>query len=195
MVKHLLVFLTVILILAKSIFGSGFGKCPKQEHLKNFNISRFAGRWFEIERTFYLIEVMYSCVTIEMESLSNIKLNISVVSRSRWSDGITVSEGYAIQTRRDPSTFVYKVNTKLPRLISKYLPGAGLYQIIDTDYDSYAVLWSCSDYIIFYTDMLWIWGRQKELNVTTRANIYNILEQNELDPERLTIPQDGNCMD
>ncbi|XP_044753792.1 apolipoprotein D-like isoform X2 [Coccinella septempunctata] len=178
-----------------AVSSSGFGKCPKQEPMDNFNLTRFTGRWYEIERTFYLIELLYSCVTVEMETVSNFKLNISVISRSRWSDGITVSEGFAIQTRKEPSIFVYKVHSKLPRLISKYLPASGAYQILDTDYDTYAILWSCSDYLIAHNDMIWIWGRQKELNVTTRANIYEILEMYQLDPERLTLPKNGNCLD
>ncbi|XP_045473708.1 apolipoprotein D-like [Harmonia axyridis] len=187
--------LVIVGFLVKIIVCSGLGRCPKQEPMENFNMTRFTGRWFEVERSFYLVELLYSCVTVEMETISNFKLNISVVSRSRWSDGITVSEGYATQTRKDPAIFVYKVNTKLPRLFSKYLPAAGAYQVIDTDYDTYAILWSCSDYVIAHNDNIWIWGRKKELNVTTRAYIYEILEVNELDPERLTLPKNGNCLD
>ncbi|KAL3269189.1 hypothetical protein HHI36_008272 [Cryptolaemus montrouzieri] len=195
MVRHFLLFLAVVFCSVKLVLCSGFGRCPKLEYMKNFNMTKFTGRWYEVERTFYLIEIIYSCVTVEMEMVSNMKMNISVISRSRWFDGVTMSEGFALQSKKDPTIFVYKVNTKFPRLLSKYLPGAGFYQILDTDYDSYAILWSCTDYFLAHTDMIWIWGRQRQLNVTTRSNVYNILNQYDLDPERLTLPTDANCMD
>lgn len=74
-------------------------------------------------------------------------INISL----QRSGNFTVSEGIASQTRRNPSLLMYKVVSKLPRIVGRYLPGAGFYQILDTDYDNYAILWSCTNYELAHT--------------------------------------------
>ena len=106
---------------------------------------------------------------------------------------LTVSEGLASPTKRDPSKLAYKVVTKLPRMLGQYLPGAGAYQVIDTDYDSYAVLWSCTNYGLAHTDLIWIWGRQRELSADRRIQVYKSLDDVRLDSERLILPRNGNC--
>lgn len=90
---------------------------------------------------------------------------------------------------------MYKVVSKLPRVLGRYLPGAGTYQVVDTDYDNYAILWSCSSYGLAHTDMIWIWGRQTEIDAKTRAHVYRVLDDLRLDSERLILPKNGNCSD
>lgn len=68
------------------------------------------------------------------------------------SSGIfSISEGVAVQSKKDPSLFLYKVSSKLPRILNRYLPGAGYYQVVSTDYTSYAILYSCSNFHLFHT--------------------------------------------
>lgn len=57
---------------------------------------------------------------------------------------VRVSEGVATPSRKDPSLLLYRVNSALPTALAKYLPGAGFYQILDTDYEKFAVLWTCT---------------------------------------------------
>lgn len=45
----------------------------------------------------------------------------------------------------------YKVDTKLPFPVARLLPGAGLYNILQTDYDNYAILWSCSNLALLHS--------------------------------------------
>lgn len=35
-------------------------------------------------------------------------------------------------------------STRLPDVITRFLPGAGKYQVLYTDYKNFAILWSCS---------------------------------------------------
>lgn len=59
-----------------------------------------------------------------------------------------VSEGVAVQSKKDPSVFVYKVSSILP---NSFAPGAGVYQVLDTDYKNYAIIWKCTGYGFMYT--------------------------------------------
>lgn len=65
----------------------------------------------------------------------------------------TVSEGIAVLSRKDPSVFIYKVNSILP---SGFAPGTGFYQVLDTDYKNYAIIWKCNGYGVLYTGMNFI---------------------------------------
>jgi len=183
-----------LVFLARSL-STGVGKCPKLNYMDNFNLSRFTGRWYEIERSFYLMQVISSCVSVDLVENTRGQLEVDVKTKSRWSGSFTVSEGVASQTRRDPSLMLYKVVSNLPRVLSRYLPGAGFYQVLDTDYDTYAILWSCTNYGLAHSDLLWIWGRQKEIDANLRANIYRMLDTWRLDTERLILPKNSNCTD
>ncbi|XP_030757212.1 apolipoprotein D-like [Sitophilus oryzae] len=197
MVKSFTWIWSVLLVfgldLIKSTFGYGLGNCPKIDYIKHFNVTRFAGHWYEIERSFYLMELISSCVSVDLEVNSKGQLDVSVVSKSLVSGTYSISEGVATPSRKDPSILLYRVSSKLPRFISRYLPGAGFYQVLDTDYNDYAVLYSCTDFQIIHMDLVWIWARKKDICVKVRAKIYEMLTSYEIDPERLTLPKNVNC--
>lgn len=54
--------------------------------------------------------------------------------------------------KKDPTQFLYKVaDCPLPKVINRYLPGAGLYQVLKTDYDRYAIIYSCTNYTVVHS--------------------------------------------
>lgn len=54
------------------------------------------------------------------------------------------SKGIANPSRRDPTIVKYQVQSQLPTSLARLMPGSGTYQILATDYDNYAILWTCS---------------------------------------------------
>ncbi|CAH1155827.1 unnamed protein product [Phaedon cochleariae] len=173
--------------------GSGIGPCPKLQGMDKLNLTKFAGHWYEIERSFYLMELISSCVTVDIEERIKGKLEIEVKTRSSWTGTFSISEGIAVPTRKDPSILLYKVSSRLPRVINRYLPGAGFYQVLKTDYTEFAVIYSCTNYEVVHSDMIWIWGRNTEINVALRSEIYLMLTENHLDSERLLLSKHYNC--
>ncbi|XP_072159523.1 apolipoprotein D-like [Bemisia tabaci] len=73
------------------------------------------------------------------------------------------------------------------------LPGAGEYSILDTDYEQYAILWSCSDLGFFHADLIWVMGRDKDLPAEVRHKIYTSLQELGFDPEILVLTNHKNC--
>lgn len=58
----------------------------------------------------------------------------------------TISEGIATPSKKDPSILLYKISSNLPYGLSNILPGAGFYQILQTDYTNFAVIYKCINY-------------------------------------------------
>lgn len=139
------------------------------------------------------MELAAGCTTIDIQE--NIKGQTEVVARviNRWTGSETVSEGVIVPTKRSPSMYQYKVSTSLPSPFARLLPGAGYYQIIKTDYKNFAILYTCSSLGLLHTDQLWILGRQREISVPLRAEIYGILTDLEIDSDRLIISKNNNC--
>ncbi|KAJ8970800.1 hypothetical protein NQ317_015877 [Molorchus minor] len=141
------------------------------------------------------MELIRNCVAVDILAKENGRLDVSITAKSTWSGSFAISDGVAVPTRKDPSQFVYKVSSALPRVINRYLPFSGVYQVLQTDYTNYAVIYSCTNFELVHSDLIWIWGRRQEINAKTRADIYSSLQEYSLDSERLILPKDDNCTD
>lgn len=64
-------------------------------------------------------------------SIIDIKVN------ERWFDSNKISFHFTVGD-------VLQFSTRLPEVITRFLPGAGKYQVLYTDYKNFAILWSCS---------------------------------------------------
>jgi len=181
-----------LLISFVNVNGSGIGRCPKHDYMSNFNMSKFTGQWFEVERSFYLMELTSSCITIDLNENQKGNLDVSVTTVGRWSGLRKETKGIASKSKRDPTVYLFKVATKLPKAIARLLPGSGFYQILDTDYENYAVIWSCSALGVLHTDMTWVFGRAPDLSVEIRTKVYELLTQHHIDTDRLIL-SNNNC--
>lgn len=154
---------------------------------KRCYISLFEGKWYEVEHSFYLYEIISS----SPKPSGNVKVAIKTVNRLTGS--MSTSLGSANPLYEGSATLNYRVNTRLPSAVARMMPGVGLYTILHTDYDNYAILWSCSDLAVMHADLVWVLGRKRELPVEVRAQVYNKLVELGIDTERLTLSRQRNC--
>lgn len=112
----------------------------------------------------------------------------------------------------------FQLSSRFPDAIARLLPGSGRYQILYTDYDNFAILWSCANFGIAYTgiqnfsitpkpnynnyqfimciflaDQIWVLGRDKDFDAQTRKIIYDALEQLGFGTDRLVLSRNKNC--
>ncbi|XP_053687566.1 apolipoprotein D-like [Sabethes cyaneus] len=192
---------TVLLFAAQSrlIESSGFGKCPNYPSMPKFNITKFLGRWYEVERSFYLPEIASGCTTLAFENTTlhdnegRPQLEISIKTINRWTGNPSVSIGNAITENEKSSIMLVQLQTRLPSAIARFLPGSGKYQVLYTNYNDFAILWSCSSFVAVHADQIWLLGRERDYSADTRKKIYSALTQLSLDPERLFISKNSNC--
>ncbi|XP_026677582.1 uncharacterized protein LOC113466415, partial [Diaphorina citri] len=87
----------------------------------------------------------------------------------------------------------YRVDSRLPVVMARMLPTSGLYYVLHTDYDHYAILWSCSNLGLFHADQIWVLGRERDLEVGDRTFVYQTLQDLGLDEGRLVLTKHANC--
>jgi len=200
-------FLTIFLVIVITlnlVDSSGFGRnCPKYPSMPKFNTTAFLGKWYEVERTFYLPEIASSCTTLTFnhddEGMDDIEqtLEVSVKSINHWTGTPSESSGRATRESDRSSIMDFQFESRLPNAISRYLPGAGRYQVLFTDYDNFAILWSCSSFgSLGYTDQIWLMGRNRtDFVLDIRTLIHDSLTQLGLDPDRLVLSRNEHCPD
>ncbi|KAG4078796.1 hypothetical protein HA402_015386 [Bradysia odoriphaga] len=168
--------------------------------MPKFNVTAFLGKWYEVERTFYLPEIASSCTTLtfgqDNERVdSDRTLEISIDSINQWTGSPSENIGHARRESESSSIMDFQFASRLPNAISRFLPGAGRYQVLFTDYDNFAILWSCSSFgSLGYTDQIWLLGRNRtDFVLDTRTTIHDSLIQLGLDPERLVLSKNDYC--
>lgn len=61
--------------------------------------------------------------------------------------------GTATPNRYNRGELQFKIDSNLPPALVRALPGVGNYKVLGTDYDSFALLYSCSDMGILHAGM------------------------------------------
>uniref|UniRef100_A0A182KCI1 Lipocalin/cytosolic fatty-acid binding domain-containing protein n=1 Tax=Anopheles christyi TaxID=43041 RepID=A0A182KCI1_9DIPT len=97
-------FVAVSLWLARlsPVLASGFGKCPNYPSMPKFNMTKFLGKWYEVERSFYLPELASGCTTMTFENTTlrdeagRSQLEISIKSVNQWTGNPSISIGEAV---------------------------------------------------------------------------------------------------
>ncbi|KAK7790274.1 hypothetical protein R5R35_012640 [Gryllus longicercus] len=153
----------------------------------------FGGKWYEVERSFYLYEIASSCTSLFFNVKKSGNIKVAVKSVNKWTGSPSISLGTANPISNGSAILNYRVSTRLPAAVARIMPGVGLYTILDTDYEEYALLWSCSDLALMHADLLWVLGRKHELPVWARAQVYNKLAELNIDSDRLTLSRHDNC--
>lgn len=134
--------LVLTLLMSLSSINAIFkeGSCPQFANATNsFELESFMGPWFEIARTADIEFEQGNCVNVYFELNANKTVDVSI---SEPIEG----EYHKFQLVAEPSdlnTLTFKLTSSDGRLTRE--PFALNYQILATDYDNYAYIYSCTD--------------------------------------------------
>ncbi|GLH09467.1 hypothetical protein R5R35_006427 [Gryllus longicercus] len=153
----------------------------------DFNMARYLGRWYEAERYFALFEFAGKCVSANYSAADDGRFLI--VNRQTSSlTGIrsTIEGEVRLVGRSDES----KLSVKFPSLpVSLAAP----YWVLDTDYENYSVVWSCSNFGLFSTRNAWILTRARTPTLPVMERAYAAVDRNGISRAFFIRTDQKNC--
>ncbi|XP_063062719.1 apolipoprotein D-like [Engraulis encrasicolus] len=161
-----------------------FGKCHSPPVQEEFDVAKYLGRWYEIAR----LPAAFERGKCQQATYSPLKEGvIKVVNAELLNDGTYDSiEGQA--TVIDPAQ-----PAKLEVTFFNGVPDAP-YWIVSTDYTSYAVVYTCTDFLgLFYVDFAWILGRSSSLPADVFSQLCAHLESHGVNLRRMTLSDQTGC--
>ncbi|CDW82602.1 UNKNOWN [Stylonychia lemnae] len=162
-----------------------WGNCQPYELKQNFDATQYVGLWYQIYRDKdFIFEKGSTCSTAKYGPLS--ATQISVFNRAILENG----DVYTISGRATCQGADCKVK------FDWYIP-TGSYNVVDTDYTSYAIVYSCSNFLfgLFKAEYAWILARTQTL--ASEATQIATLQQKVpgYDTNNLyKTPQGGSCV-
>lgn len=185
---HTLLLVSVFMVagvLGQSPFT---GKCPKQDVVQNFDVNRYAGIWYENRNYFAIFQVGGDCVTAtySLQPNSDVVKVVNSQTILGFQNNIT-----GTATITDPS----KNEGKLSVAFFGQQADESNYWVLDTDYTSYTVVWSCQDRIFnLNTQFLWILTRERFPSAATIETALGVVRTRGLDESRLSLTtQNEDC--
>ncbi|XP_063076204.1 apolipoprotein D-like [Engraulis encrasicolus] len=159
------------------------GKCPDPPVQQNFDVVKYLGRWYEIQK----LPNVFQSGTCGQATYTpgDGEGVVSVLNEELLSDGtINVAEGTA--TVVDPS--------EPAKLAVTFYPGTppGNYWVLDTDFDNYALVYGCKNAGPLYADFIWILSRSRSLPQETVDRLHTTLTSHGIKIDKLmTTPHVG----
>ncbi|XP_006884345.1 PREDICTED: apolipoprotein D [Elephantulus edwardii] len=160
------------------------GKCPDPPVQENFDLNKYLGRWYEIEKiptTFESGRCIQANYTLKENG------NIQVINQEIRDDGsLNQIEGEAtVPDASEPAKLGVKFSWLMP--ISPYW-------VLDTDYENYSVVYSCVSFIqLFHFEYAWILARTPSLPPETVSNLKASLTSYDIAADKMTVTDQANC--
>ncbi|XP_068160651.1 apolipoprotein D-like [Antennarius striatus] len=178
--------LLVLLLTAAAANAQSFhaGGCPKPPVQEDFNITKYMGTWYEIEKLPAWFERgRCNQATYELQEDETVGvLNAEILPNGN----INSIKGVA------------KVkNVTQPAIlgVSFFIGAADApYWVLATDYQSYALVYSCSHYLgLFHVDYAWILARTRALPEAVVCQLHDKLKNAGVDIKNLTASNQTSC--
>ncbi|XP_075969100.1 apolipoprotein D-like [Anticarsia gemmatalis] len=147
------------------------GWCPDFQAMANFNMNRFLGTWYEAERYFTVSELGTRCVTTHYTATPEGRILITNEITNSITGFKRIMEGHLQMVGREGEGRVMVKYSSAP------LPYDFEYSILDTDYDTYAVMWACSGIGPVHTQNTWLLTRDRLPSLAVMQNAYAVLDR------------------
>ncbi|XP_041823617.1 apolipoprotein D-like [Melanotaenia boesemani] len=178
--------LNVLLLAAAATNGQSYhiGSCPDLITQENFNVTKYMGTWYEVEKLPAVFE-KGRCIQATYSLLPDGTVR---VHNEELLSGGTINSIMGVAEVTDPSQ---------PAILSvRFFKGVpeSSYKILSTDYQSYALVYSCSDFFgLFYIDFAWILARTRTMSEDMLSKLRDKMTAAGVDVNHLTVTNQTAC--
>ncbi|XP_067110099.1 apolipoprotein D-like [Osmerus mordax] len=176
--------LTLLSVLAASAQTFVSGKCPNPPVQANFDVARYVGRWYEIEKLPAIFQ-KGECgqATYSLKSPGA----VAVLNEELLVDG-RVNGVTGTAKVKDPAE-----PAKLEVSFFENQP-PGPYWVLSTDYDNYTLVYGCTDYFnLYHVEFSWILSRERTLSANTMEELRSILRSHNVSVDKLQVTDQSDC--
>ncbi|XP_067398934.1 apolipoprotein D [Emydura macquarii macquarii] len=181
-----LALLSLLFSLLRITEGQTFhwGQCPDIPVQENFDVTKYVGKWYEIEKLPARFE-KGNCnqANYSLKETGKIK----VLNQELLADGtIHQIQGEAVQADKDKPA-------KLGINFCWFMPTSP-YWVLSTDYVNYSLVYSCTTFIrLFHVEFAWILSRTPQLNPEIVEQLKNLLWSYKINTEKMMPTDQINC--
>ncbi|XP_059901160.1 apolipoprotein Db [Gadus macrocephalus] len=178
-------FLILLVLPLVSSQSYHWGACPDPKIQPNFNIEKYLGTWYEIEKLPASFE-RGKCIEANYNTRPD--GTIQVLNSQFYKQKFRTVEGTAvIPDPREPA--------RLKVSFSYFTPYAP-YWVLTTDYSTVAVVYSCTDVLhLFHIDFAWILSRSRFVQPQTVQYAKQLLAGEGVDVYRMKPTDQLGCKD
>lgn len=163
-----------------------FGRCPSPAVMENLDLEQYLGTWYEIERNYNPSESSKrKCIKTEINPMNENGYNVHF--NNTWMLGGTPDE-MVVKGRYNAAEKSAKLKIKPIPLFPKQN-----YWVIDTDYNNYAIVWSCAEFYVNHYQLIWVFSRKSTLRPEHRFEVYKAIAKVGLKLEDLVIVDHSGC--
>ncbi|CAH0562310.1 unnamed protein product [Brassicogethes aeneus] len=148
-----------------------FGFCPEYLPMADFDMERFLGKWYESERYFQFSELASRCVVTDYARAPSGRIYVSNEVTNRITGVKRVIGGNLELTGKGNEG---KLNVKYA---TTPLPTESTLTVLDTDYDNYAVVWSCNGFGPVHAQSAWLMTRERLAPGPVLQKAYGVLDK------------------
>jgi len=174
MSANLILFFGLLVACAKAVIVNS-GDCAEGPIITDFDISKYLGTWYEIEKFPTPFEAEMKCVYAKYDSIGT--NNISVLNSGVKSEKSSNITGFASKDDSSKPNHL-SLHLKVFSFNNNGFYQTSPYNIWSTDYDNYALVYSCSTLIpnLPKMEFAWILSRKTTLDDTYVKPLTDLLD-------------------
>ncbi|XP_018022290.1 apolipoprotein D isoform X2 [Hyalella azteca] len=194
MLKCVLMIVCLLSIAAQAQELSFFKKCPNPSVVSNLDANRYLGKWYENRKYFAIFQFGGRCASAKYSDAGNglIKVENNQLNIFGKPSGVVGQAKFANPSSREGKLSV-SFSSPTPYANNSNAVTDSNYWVLDTDYNSYAVVWSCTSALIANIQFMWVLTRDPQPSEALVNKTLTIIRNKGLDPTRLSITDQNNC--
>jgi len=183
--------LCVIFAVILSVHGQRFlpGPCRNITAKDSFDKHKFFGKWIETEKTPSVFDMILRCMTVFYTDDKDGTIDVNLKGVSLAGLPVSIKGDGLLQDVTREGFYSIRYGFGVP------FQGT-LTTIVDTDYEEYALVYSCTNSLLrgaFHSEYIWLLSRDGVLSNPSRQNLYEKLDSLKINRSGLQRPDRAGC--